>query len=191
MEPDVKIIEHDSYTEIVCSISESGEVTQFKNLSTKVFFDMLGLPLCHVYSEYFKKRLHQLCIQGVVRPEQFSFDLNSGEKTMAQRGYLKCLKSYKIKHDHIDSYYDSFIVNFNNYLKRNKIKLEHGQVGSVMSSFLRSYGAKRTGHWVIYKELEDKRVYLDICEHDADTYLMNVGIFEYKKEYPHIFVENA
>jgi hypothetical protein len=185
--PHIDLIEHESYTEVVFDADESTDFNQYKNFSTTEFFETLGLSSNHFYSEYFKKRLHELCIQGVVRPEQFGRDINFKTKVMVRRGGLRCLSKYAIKHDHIDTYRSGFIINFNNYLRRNNIKLAPGSVNQVMSDFLESYSQGRTGHWVIYKTSNGKRYYLDVCEHDADEYLVNTGLKEYLEECPNIF----
>lgn len=182
-----KLKNHNSYSEIIFKINKIGEIPQYKRFSSSEFFDVLNLSSKHFYSEYFKKRLHELCIQGVVRPEQFCKDMNSTKKVLAQRGYLNCLSKYKIKHEHIDTNENGFIINFNNHLKLNRIKLSSGDIDRVMSNFLNNYPNRRTGHWVIYKTFENKKYYLDVCEHGADEYLKTTGIQEYLNECPHIF----
>nr|WP_196819425.1 hypothetical protein [Vibrio cholerae] len=167
------------------------KIEQYERFNTDKFISILDLPSKYTYTENFKNRLHKLSIDGIVRPESFSLQLKNELKgmkaTLAKRGVLKCLQPYEIKHDHIDTYYDGFVINLNNYLKRNSIKLRQDNISKVYDDFFKEYRHSRTGHWIIYKEYNGDKYFLDICEHGEDTYLTNVGLAKYRQELPSLF----
>ncbi|HAS8556523.1 hypothetical protein BST50_22305 [Vibrio vulnificus] len=193
MAPKIEIKNFGLYSQLIVDLSnESGIfVSEMGKFSPKGFFDSLRLPNENTYSQYFMNRLYSLCVQGIVRPETFARDLKYNESALAKgRGVLRCLSAYGIEHEHIDTYNSGFYINFNNYLRKNKIQFTLDNLDDVFKSFLTHYAKERTGHWIIYKKFKGKKYYLDVCEHGADEYLVNTGIFEYKAELPEIF-DNA
>ncbi len=191
MESKISFIEHKTYTEIIFDGYMPQKIEQYERFNTDKFISILDLPSKYTYTENFKNRLHKLSIDGIVRPESFSLQLKNELKgmkaTLVKRGVLKCLQPYEIKHDHIDTYYDGFVINLNNYLKRNSIKLRQDNISKVYDDFFKEYRHSRTGHWIIYKEYNGDKYFLDICEHGEDTYLTNVGLAKYRQELPSLF----
>lgn len=164
------------------------EIHDIKNYGVDGFFELFDFPKQYQYSSYFKTRFYQLSKLGVIRPEGLASDLRSlasgkSANMEANRGVLRCLakQGINVGHDHVDSRVEGWIFNLNNHLKQEKIKDFEGLPNEVVSF------KPTTGHWVIYHEHDDTKLYLDICEHGDDGYLVSVGAQEYRKEYPETF----
>jgi hypothetical protein len=75
-EQEFKQIDYSTYTQFQTQ-SDAGTITleHFKRFNTAEFIGALSLPDGCVYSEYFKRRLHKLCIEGIVRPDDLATEL--------------------------------------------------------------------------------------------------------------------
>ncbi|RFD37326.1 hypothetical protein BS585_17200 [Vibrio parahaemolyticus] len=182
----------------------------YNHLDSEQFFDMIGCPDCHEYSDYFKQRLFEFDKKRIVRPAAFARDLrieqsseNSNSKPFMyqpNKSQLRCLKPYVVHHHHIEGYYDSFCHNMINALKNRFITPE--TFNKEYDEALKSLHGKLTGHWVIYIIKEDgSRLYLDVVKHasngylnsepyDADSYLKTTGLENYRSEFPTLFPIN-
>lgn len=169
------------------STLENRENRDIEKFDADGFFDLHDFPKSYKYSRYFKSRFYKLTKDGTIRSEGLANDLRSlasgNPPRMVQRGELKCLKDLGIdvKHHHVDGRIESYFVNLNNRLKKERVT-DFMDVTRMVSDL-----RPDTGHWVIYHEREGNRTYLDICKHGDDDYLIRVGSIRYREEFPDVF----
>ncbi|MGU5532147.1 hypothetical protein ACV1D8_15940 [Aeromonas caviae] len=177
--------------------------------SFEEFFDMHDFPTDYDYSEYFKYRFHELGGNRVIRcndvvselrkaasgqPRRMKNKKDEDERAKSMKSdrrmndELKCLAKvgYKnIFHEHVDGLLSGWLFNLNSSLKRVKCQ-SLAELRDMTSNFKGNYG-RYTGHWMVFTVLDGRRLYLDICRHDDDDYLVGEALPKYKAEFPAIF----
>ena len=166
--------------------------SQHQIFSVDEFFVMHEFPCIFDYSEYFKVRFHNLSVEGLIRPEGLSSDfkrsfLKQNRRMVQKRGPVNCLKGHgqKIMHEHVDGLIEGWLHNFNNSLKKERCT-DKDRVVALIDE-MHAAKDQYTGHWLIYCVVNERKLYLDICRHGDDSYLKDVAIWIYKKEFPTLF----
>ncbi|WP_157619336.1 hypothetical protein [Psychromonas aquimarina] len=196
---DIKITDCGDYSQIqITSEFPEGKSMQYAELDQDTFISKIKLPEVHEYTDYFKKRLYQLSIDGIVKPESLAqHHRNLEQDNRLRSGSLKRsaaseilgseeIKQYALCHHRISDGRESFLKMLNHFLKRQKIRITSQNNHFIYDAFTINRMKYEAGHRVIYKEFQGKRYYLDICEYGNDEYLKQTAP-KYIAESPMLF----
>jgi hypothetical protein len=162
-------------------------------------------PSKYVFTDYFKQRFHILSCSFIIDPRSFGQYLRDRESgnsnhlkdefggkslpsnyhtaTVLTRGGMG---NYQISHHHIDAYQHAFIHNLNNYFRKKKINT-YQDILSCYKDAVANQNEYKTGEWVLYKDFNDVRYYLDVTTHGDDNHIQNEGLHHYLSEVGFIF----